>query len=133
MAKAIVFFSVIVASIYATVTIDPMPFAFFIPFTCVFTIFDAYRSAEVINMRHAGGAPLEDDTGLESPAWGIVLVILGLVLLMNNFGWLPIESLRRMWPILLIAAGGFILWGSFRRTREAVAPDAADAESESDV
>jgi len=120
-AKAVVFFLVFVSCIYATAEIDPMPFALFIPFAFLFNIVDAYRSADLINVRHAGGAPLEEDTGLESPVWGATLVVLGLVLLLNNLGWLPLESLRRLWPAALIVAGAALLWSSFRKTRESEA------------
>jgi len=119
--KAVVFFFVFVAAIYATAVIDPMPFAFLIPFTFMFNVVDAYRSADAINLRHAGGEPVKDDDMVESPVWGGTLVVLGLILLMNNLGWLPIDALRRLWPLALIAVGGVLLWGSFRRRDEPAA------------
>jgi len=123
LAKALVVFMVFVSAIYATVTVDPMPFAFLIPFTYLFNLVDAYRSADAINLRYAGGEPLEEETGVESPAWGAGLVLLGLVLLMHNFGWLPLQSLRRLWPVALIVAGGVLLWGSFRKAKETESSD----------
>jgi purine-cytosine permease-like protein len=116
--KAVVFFFVFVAAIYGTAEIDPLPFALLIPFTFLFNIVDAYRSADAINMRHAGGEPLKDEDGIESPVWGGALVVLGLVLLLNNLGLIPIEALRRLWPVALIVVGGVLLWGSFRRRDE---------------
>lgn len=128
--KAVVFFFVFVAAIYGTAEIDPLPFAFLIPFTFLFNIVDAYRSADAINMRHAGGEPVVDEDGIESPVWGGALVVLGLVLLLNNLGWLPVDALRRFWPVALIVVGGVLLWGSFRR-REV--PDAETAKPDTAV
>jgi hypothetical protein len=125
LAKAIVVFMLFVSAVYATAMVDPMPFAFLIPFTFLFNLVDAYRSADAINLRHAGGEPVEEDTGVESPAWGGGLVLLGVVLLMHNFGWLPLQSLRRLWPVALIVAGGVLLWGSFRKASVGDDPDRA--------
>lgn len=36
---------------------------------------------------------------------GIVLIIVGLILLPHNFGWLEWSWLRQWWPVLLIALG----------------------------
>lgn len=36
---------------------------------------------------------------------GIVLIIVGLVLLAHNFGWLEWGWLQQWWPVLLIALG----------------------------
>ena len=117
-AKALVFFAVFVGSIYGAVEGDPMPFALFIPFTLFYNLIDAYRSATIINMKAAGGQQIEEDSGVESPAWGGTLVALGLVLLLNNLGWIPLRELQRWWPILLIVGGGAMLHGSFRKKQE---------------
>jgi hypothetical protein len=36
---------------------------------------------------------------------GIVLIVLGLLFLAHNFGWLQFDWLRQWWPLLLIALG----------------------------
>jgi len=128
--KAVVFFFVFVSAIYATVTVDPMPFAFLIPFTWLFNLVDAYRSADAINLRHAGGEVVKEEDGVESPVWGGALVLAGLLLLLNNLGWLPVDALRRLWPVALIAVGGVLLWGSFKRREAPAAPPAAEGSAE---
>src|SRR4051812_27371030 len=50
-AKALVFFSGWVFSIWATVEIAPLPFALLIPFVYFYNLVDAYRSAMMINAR----------------------------------------------------------------------------------
>ncbi len=116
-AKALVFFFAQVASIYATATIDGMPYGFFVPFVYLYNLIDAWRSAQMINARAAGGiAPLDED-GTESPAWGATLIGIGTLLLLNNLGWLKLAAMQRYWPVLLIVAGGALLSGSLRRKR----------------
>jgi hypothetical protein len=36
---------------------------------------------------------------------GIVLIVIGLVFLAANFGWLEFGWLRQWWPLILIALG----------------------------
>jgi hypothetical protein len=68
---------------------------------------DAYRSATVINLRGTAASP--EDDGVESPGWGIGIAVMGLLLLLNNMGWLRLAALVPYWPVLLIAAGLVLL------------------------
>lgn len=36
---------------------------------------------------------------------GIVLIVVGIIALAHNFGWLEWSWLRQWWPLLLIALG----------------------------
>jgi TM2 domain-containing membrane protein YozV len=108
-AKALVFFFAFVGSIYAVTTIDPLPWAFGIPFSYLFNIVDAFRSAAV------AGARQEEEDQAESPAWGISLVVLGVVFLLNNLGWLNLAAISRFWPVLLIVAGAIFIYSSSGR------------------
>ena len=36
---------------------------------------------------------------------GIILIVVGAVLLANNFGWLQWGWMQQWWPVLLIAIG----------------------------
>lgn len=118
-AKALVFFFGFVGSFYAAIAIHPLPFVLFIAFVLFFNLVDAYRSAALINARFAGkGTELEEDTA-ESPAWGITLILIGALMLMNNLGWLDLVSLQRYWPALLIVAGGYLLRSSIQKRKGA--------------
>jgi TM2 domain-containing membrane protein YozV len=114
-AKALVFFFAWVGSIYGTAAVNPFPFAFLIPFVYLYNLVDAFRTATLINDRHAGGVTEPEETGRESPAWGASLVVVGLVLLANNLGWLDLISLQRFWPLILIAAGALFIYASIRK------------------
>jgi hypothetical protein len=115
-AKALVFFFGFAGSIYLTADVNPLPFAFLIPFVYFYGIVDAYTSAVALNARGAG-TQVEEDAA-ESPAWGITLIALGLVFLLNNLGWLRLAALSRFWPLILIAAGVAFLIGSIRRRKD---------------
>jgi TM2 domain-containing membrane protein YozV len=122
--KAFSFFGAWVAAIYATATIDPLPFAFLIPFVYLYNLIDAYKSAAAINARALGGVVEEEATGdVESPVWGGTLIAVGAVLLFHNLGWLDLSRLQRYWPVLLIAVGGYLLYGSIQKRKDAETGD----------
>ena len=116
--KAFSFFGAWVAAIYATATIDGLPFAFFIPFVYLYNLIDAYKSAAAINARALGGGVAEDEADdVESPVWGGTLVAIGVILLSHNLGWLDLSRLQRYWPVLLIVLGGYLLYGSVQKRK----------------
>jgi TM2 domain-containing membrane protein YozV len=113
-AKALVFFFAWAGSIYLTAEASPF-FAFVIAFTYFYNLIDAWRSATLINARHAGGQPPAEEDTTESPAWGAALIGVGALLLLNNLGWLRLAAVQRYWPLVLIAAGAVFLYGSMQR------------------
>lgn len=132
-AKAFVFFSAFVTSIYLADEVGGVPFGFFIPFVFFYGMIDAWKSASLINARAAGRPELveepEDDT--QSPAWGVALVAIGLVLLMANFGWLQLIALRRWWPVIFIVIGLVFVRRAMGRRDEASPATASPATTES--
>ena len=112
-AKGLGFFLGFVGSIYATVEINPLPYAFFIPFVVLFNLVDAWRSASLVATRGA----LEREEAAESPLWGATLVVLGALLLLNNLGWLDLVKLSRFWPLLLIVIGAVFIRRSVQRRK----------------
>jgi hypothetical protein len=93
-------------------------YGLFIPVLILWNMFDAYWMARRIN---EGGAPLplplenhrlEMELRWESattPAWGVLLIVLGILFLLNNFGvtWLTYELL---WPAALLVIGLWLLY-----------------------
>jgi TM2 domain-containing membrane protein YozV len=127
-AKAFALFAAFASSIYLADEVG-MPFPLVIPFVVFYSAIDAYRSAVSINLRYAGRNPdLESADDAESPAWGVVLLGIGLLLLMNNLGILQLAAVRRVWPLLLIAAGVMFLRRSIHR-RDAAAANAAAVDA----
>jgi TM2 domain-containing membrane protein YozV len=112
-AKALAIFMAFAGSIYLITENHVMPFAIFLPFIIFSNMIDAYRSATVINARGTRPQPEEDE--VESPAWGISIAVMGVLILLNNLGWLRLGALLRYWPVLLIAAGVVLLRRSIQR------------------
>jgi TM2 domain-containing membrane protein YozV len=127
-AKAFALFAAFASAIYLTDEVG-MPFPLVVPFVVFYSAIDAYRSATSINMRSAGRKPdLESEDDAESPAWGVVLLGIGLLLLMNNLGILQLMAVRRFWPLVLVAVGFAFLRRSLRR-RDAAAARAAAVDA----
>ena len=112
-AKALAFFMAFSGSIYLITEGHPLPFGLFLPFIIFSNMIDAYRSAARINLRGIQALPDEDEE--ESPAWGISIAVMGVLLLLNNMGWLRLGALVPYWPLLLIAAGIALLRRSIQR------------------
>jgi TM2 domain-containing membrane protein YozV len=120
-AKAFALFAAFASSIYLTDEVG-MPFGLVIPFVVFYSAIDAYRNAVMINLRAAGRPPApEVDDDAESPAWGAVLLVIGLLLLLNNLGVLELVAVRRLWPLVLIGAGIVFLRRAMKR-RDVVEP-----------
>jgi hypothetical protein len=45
--------------------------------------------------------------------WGVLVILLGIMLLLNTLGILTINAWQVFWPVLLILAGGWLLLGPF--------------------
>jgi TM2 domain-containing membrane protein YozV len=124
-ARAFVFFFGFVGSIYLAASGHEFPFAFLIPFVYLFNMIDAWKGATAINQRFLGGESQQDaiEDAVESPLWGASLVAIGLLVLMSNMGWLDLDRLAQWWPLLLIAVGGYFLYGSIQSKKAERATD----------
>ena len=119
-ARAFVFFFAWVGSIYLTASGHEFPFAFVIPFVYLYNLIDAWKGSTAINTRFLGGkTEPEEDAGVESPVWGALLALLGILILFNNLGWLDLERLARWWPLLLIAVGAYFVYASVQQKKKA--------------
>jgi hypothetical protein len=77
----------------------------------VFTMFDAYRTAEAKTRKRveSGGSseelPQQDRTII---GWGIFLIVLGILFLLQNV--IPYYFLNRLWPLLFILLGAYLVY-----------------------
>ena len=88
----------------------------------VFTMFDSYRTAEAKARARLEGWAAPEAAGDRTPfAWGVFLVCLGVLFLLQNI--IPYYFLNRLWPLVFILLGGYLVWRSVQdRTTSAAQP-----------
>ena len=75
----------------------------------VFTILDAYRSAQFIQA--AGRVPGDDAKAMNLPLWGGLLILLGLLFFLDNLGALELSDIvRYSWPLLFVGTGAYLIF-----------------------
>ena len=83
--------------------------------------FEAYHTARKRRM----GEPVDEYSSLvnlrggsdQVPVAAIALILLGILLLLHTLDLLDIERVARFWPVLLIAAGVYLLYNRFTGVR----------------
>jgi Domain of unknown function (DUF5668) len=92
-------------------------FSFVLTAWVFYMAFEAYHTAR---KRRAGEA-VDEYSGLlnlqgarsSAPVAGVVLVLLGVLLLLHTLNLFNFAYLSRYWPVLLIAAGAYLLYSRF--------------------
>lgn len=103
--------------------------AFFGPaiaFFWLFNMIDAYRQAVLINHGYQQDLGLLDlpkrlRPGQGGIAAGIILVLLGVYALLERFVNIPLDWIFDLWPVLAIALGAWLIWGTIRDRRNPAA------------
>lgn len=89
-------------------------------FLFFFTMIDAYRQGQIINLGGYDPTPKPTRRPGGGLGLGVFLVVIGAVLLLRQ--WVDIddylEYLRDWWPVLLIGAGGYFIWGWYREREQ---------------
>lgn len=70
--------------------------------------FDAMRTAQARNAGQVASDPLES-WSTNRPIGPILLIALGLLFLLGNFGFFDWDRISQFWPVILIAAGLLML------------------------
>jgi hypothetical protein len=79
--------------------------------------FEAYHTARKRRL----GEPVDEYSSLvnltgrsdQIPVAAVALIVLGILLLLHTLDLLDFERVARFWPVLLIAAGVYLLFGRF--------------------
>lgn len=83
-------------------------------FVCYMPL-DAYRTAKARTLGEPEPPNLLDGPG-RKPVGAFVLIGIGVLLLMGNFGWLQRDWFEKSWPVALIVIGGWLLWDRMKAT-----------------
>jgi hypothetical protein len=78
----------------------------------IFTIFDAYRTAQAkrrLSLESGGHAepPSQERVVI---SWGIFLIVLGVLFLFQNI--IPFHFLKQLWPLVFVGLGGYLVYQS---------------------
>ncbi|MFH1965282.1 MAG: DUF5668 domain-containing protein [Acidobacteriota bacterium] len=74
----------------------------------VFTIFDAYRSALDPQKKREFSSDQ-----INMPLWGVVLIILGVVFLLDSLDAISIRAITKFWPLGLVFLGCYMVFQYF--------------------
>jgi hypothetical protein len=96
----------------------------------IFTMFDSYRSAEAKALARIEAASEVKEVNPDKTVigWGIFLMLLGVIFLLQNI--IPYHFLNRLWPLVFIFLGGYLVWRYMRDDQTKVSgPVSPSAES----
>jgi hypothetical protein len=89
----------------------------------LFTMFDAYRSAEAKVRARLNSIPILETARQDKTTvgWGIFLMILGVFFLLENV--IPFHFLNKLWPLLFVLLGAYLVYRALqnRQSQTAVA------------
>jgi hypothetical protein len=116
--RGLVFF-LIVSSLLCIVIRGHALVTFAMVFFWLFNILDAYRQASLINYGYAQDLGLQDRpaspvSGQVGAVAGVLLVLIGLFALADRYLTINLDWIFDLWPVALIAVGGWLLVGAFR-------------------
>lgn len=78
----------------------------------VFTLFDAYRTAEAQARRRLQGGLQQDSSQQQDRTmigWGVFLIVLGIIFLLQNI--IPYYLfVNRLWPLVFVLLGGYLVY-----------------------
>lgn len=87
----------------------------FIAFFWIFNIIDAVRKAKLYNMHMLGDR--EGSLPTDSPLiGGVILLVIGVLALLHQTLGMDMEWVEDVWPLGLIAIGGYLVW-KYKRQR----------------
>jgi hypothetical protein len=131
--KAITFFSVFAALVTMGDNVHGV-FGFGAFAFLVFTMFDSYRVAEAKTRAKLEGeaAAKQMHPDRTVAGWGVFLILLGILFMLQNV--IPYHFLHRMWPLVFIFLGGYLIYRYMRDPHEAeTAPAPPMAESKNSL
>jgi hypothetical protein len=121
--RGLVFF-LIVASLIGLIVRGHALLGFALAFFWLFNILDAYRQAALINYGYAQDLGLLDlpqspVAGQVGVVAGALLVLIGLFALADRYLAINLDWLFDLWPVGLIAAGAWLIFGALRDRKRA--------------
>jgi hypothetical protein len=113
--RAVVF----ITSFFLAIYLIPLPFNIFIAiFIWFFNLFDAHRQTELENLAETSDESRALERRKATLTFGIYLVALGVLLLVDSFYPIEFYWLKRWWPVLLVGSGIYVIWGAVKERKQ---------------
>ncbi len=91
-----------------------------------YMIFDAFRTAQLLQAKALQGEPV--GTGgfdlleeKQTPVWGITMIVLGVIFLLNNLRIIDETFVRHVWPLALIGGGAYLIYRHMKKSPQPAA------------
>jgi hypothetical protein len=83
----------------------------------LFTIFDAYRSAETMVRTQLKAIPISETAQRDKTivGWGVFLMILGVFFLLENV--IPFYYFNKLWPLIFVLLGAFLVYRALQNSK----------------
>ncbi len=125
--RAIVVFGLFFLSIVLSGQADDI--GLIIAFIWFFALIDAYRQAQIINVQEVE-RPQRKHRRAGSLGFGIFLLIVGVILLINNFHPIDLSWMRNWWPAILVVSGIYLIAAASMDRQENIHAAAEDDNDE---
>jgi hypothetical protein len=120
--RGLVFFLIFFTMMGIIITSDGDNAFFFGPamgFFWLFGLIDSYRQAVLINYGYQQDLGISDLPQRPRPgqggiAAGVILVLIGTYALIEQYVRIDLDWLFDLWPVVAIALGGWLIWGTIR-------------------
>ncbi len=114
--KAVVHFAVFAGLMIVGESVEPFTMAAFVFY--IFTIIDAYRSAEVIARRTPSPSQADSPEQINLPLWGGALILMGIVFLLDSLDVFRVHAIVKFWPLIFIGLGSYLIFDYLRGLRK---------------
>ena len=121
------FWLLILAAVQGALPVTLVVFACI--FIWIYSMFDAYRQAQLVNLGDSGATPKNRPRGEGRLMFGIFLAVVGGLLLVENLGLFDLYWLRDWWPVFVLLIGVYLIFDAARERarRGARSPDVGEA------
>lgn len=125
--KALVHFAVF-AALWMVADRGPGIFVLAVLSFWIYTIIDAYRSAQaILRLQVTQPEAVErEPERINAPVWGVALVLLGILFFLNNLG-LEFRFIERFWPLIFVALGIYLILDYYVSPKKPSFPSAPPA------
>jgi hypothetical protein len=121
---AAAFWLLILAAVQGALPVTLVVFASI--FIWIYSMFDAYRQAHLVNLGGTEPTPKSRSKGEGRLMFGIFLAVVGGLLLVENLGLFDLYWLRDWWPVLVLLIGFYLIFDAVRERARRGRPHGAE-------